>query len=348
MTPPPAHQIAVLSQGRAAVFEEPIGPAGVRVRDRPSTDPVPGAVAIAVRAASINHLDLFLAHGAQKVTPPRVIAADGAGVVQASGDPSWKPGDEVVVYPVVCDWECEWCRSGQNVRCARFGVIGEHSDGTACELLHVDARNVFRKPNALSWTEAAAFPLTFLTAWRMLTTRARLRPGEKVVVVGASAGVAVAAIRIARHLGARVFATSRSEDKRKKAVEIGAEAAFDSADFSKAVREATGGGVDVVFEHVGPATLPESMRSLVMGGRIVTCGSTSGPKAEIMIPRLFWGQMDLLGSTMGNASEFQAVLEAIDDGLRPVVDSVHPLGEVQAALQRLDAAEQFGKVVLSV
>ena len=146
MTPPPAHQIAVLSQGRAAVFEEPIGPAGVRVRDRPSTDPVPGAVAIAVRAASINHLDLFLAHGAQKVIPPRVIAADGAGVVQASGDPSWKPGDEVVVYPVVCDWECEWCRSGQNVRCARFGVIGEHSDGTACELLHVDARNVFRPP----------------------------------------------------------------------------------------------------------------------------------------------------------------------------------------------------------
>src|SRR2546421_4419672 len=338
-----------LSQGRAAVYEEPLGPPGVRVRDRPRTDPAPGTVTIAIRAASINHLDLFLAQGLQRdVKPPRVIAADGAGVVQVSTSPTWKPGDEVVVYPVVCDWECEWCRAGENVRCPHFGVIGEHSDGTACELLHVDERNVFPKPKALSWTEAAAFPLTFLTAWRMLTTRARLRPGEKVLVVGASAGVAVAAIRIARHLGARVFATSRSEDKRKKAVEIGAEAAFDSTDFSKAVREATGGGVDVVFEHVGPATLPESMRSLVMGGRIVTCGSTSGPKAEIMIPRLFWGQMDLLGSTMGNASEFQAVLDAIDDGLRPVVDSVYPLGEVQAALQRLDAAEQFGKVVLSV
>ena len=340
---------SVLSQGRAAVYEEPIGPAGVRLREVPRTEPAPGTVTIAIRASSINHLDLFLAQGLQRdVKPPRVIAADGAGVVEASTTPRWKPGDEVVVYPVVCDWECEWCRAGQNVRCPHFGVIGEHSDGTACELLHVDERNVFPKPQALSWTEAAAFPLTFLTAWRMLTTRARLRPGEKVLVVGASAGVAVAAIRIARHLGARVFATSRSEDKRKKAVEIGAEAAFDSTDFSKAVREATGGGVDVVFEHVGPATLQESMRSLVMGGRIVTCGSTSGPKAEIMMPRLFWGQMDLLGSTMGNASEFQAVLEAIDDGLRPVVDSVHPLGEVQAALQRLDAAEQFGKVVLSV
>ena len=227
-------------------------------------------------------------------------------------------------------------------------MIGEHSDGTACELLHVDARNVFRKPKGLSWEETAAFPLTFLTAWRMLTTRARLQPGEKVLVVGASAGVAVAAIKIARHLGARVFATSRSEAKRKRALEIGAEAVFDSSEFSKPVREATDGGVDVVFEHVGPATLGESMRSVVLGGRVVLCGSTSGVKAEITMPRLFWGQMDLLGSTMGNVGEFQAVLDAIDGGLRPVVDSVYPLADVQAALERLDSAEQFGKVVLSV
>lgn len=339
----------VWSEGRAAVYEEPLGPPGVRIRERPKTGLRPGTVAIRVRAASINHLDLFLAHGLQRdVRPPRVIAADGAGVVEASTDPAWKPGDEVVVYPVVCDWECEWCRAGENVRCPHFGVIGEHSDGTACELLQVDARNVFAKPKALSWDEAAAFPLTFLTAWRMLTTRARLRPGEKVLVVGAGAGVAVAALRIARHLGARVFATSRSEAKRLKALEIGAEAAFDSAAFSKPVREATGGGVDVVFEHVGPATLAESMRSVVTGGRVVTCGSTSGVKAEITMPRLFWGQMDLLGSTMGNVGEFRAVLDAMEGGLRPVVDSVYPLADVQAALQRLDAAEQFGKVVLSV
>jgi NADPH:quinone reductase-like Zn-dependent oxidoreductase len=340
---------AILSEGQAAVYEEPSGPAGVRLRKRPETAPAPGTVAIRMRAASINHLDLWMAHGAQRdVKPPRVIAADGAGVVEASDDPAWRPGDEVVVYPVVCDWECEWCRSGENVRCPHFGVIGEHSEGTACELFHVDARNVFAKPKALSWTEAAAFPLTFLTAWRMLTTRARLKAGEKVLVVGAGAGVAVAAIRIARHLGAHVFATSRSEAKRSKALEIGAEAVFDSADFSKAVRDATGGGVDVVFEHVGPATLAESMRSVVMGGRVVTCGSTSGVKAEVTMARLFWGQMDLLGSTMGNVGEFRAVLKAMDEGLRPVVDSTYPLAEVQAALQRLDAAEQFGKVVLAV
>lgn len=338
----------VLSEGRAAVYEEPIGPAGVRIRERPRTEPKPGAVAVSIRAASINHLDLWLAHGAQRVTPPRVIAADGAGVVHASGDPSWKPGDEVVIFPTLCCWECEWCRAGENVKCPRFGILGEHTDGTACELIHVDARNIFRKPKGLSWSEAAAFPLTFLTAWRMLTTRAQLRADETVLVVGAGAGVAVAAIRIAKHLGARVLATSRSEAKRQLAIGLGAEAAFDSSGFSKAVREATGDGVDVVFEHVGPATLDESMRSLAMGGRIVTCGSTSGVKAEISMPRLFFRQASLLGSTMGNASEFEAVLKALDQGLRPVVDRTFPLDRVQDALTRVDTSEQFGKVVLSV
>ncbi len=343
----PAHA-GILSQGRAAVFEEPIGPAGVRVRERPRTAPAPGSVAVAIRAASINHLDLWLAHGAQRITPPRVIAADGAGVVESSGDDAWRPGDEVVLLPTLCCWECEFCRAGQNVKCAKFGILGEHSDGAACELIHIDARNLFRKPATLSWTEAAAFPLTFLTAWRMLTTRAQLRADETVLVVGAGAGVAVAAIQIARHLGARVFATSRSEAKRRRALELGAEAAFDSSDFSKAVRAATGDGVDVVFEHVGPATLEESMRSLAIGGRIVTCGSTSGVKAEISMPRLFFRHAGLLGSTMGNAGEFESVLKAIDGGMRPVVDSVYTLDDVQSALERLDAAEQFGKVVLSV
>jgi len=277
-----------------------------------------------------------------------VIAGDGAGVVHESADQAWKPGDEVVFFPTLCDWECEWCRAGENVFCPHFGVLGEHSDGAACELMHVDARNVFHKPAGLTWEEAAAFPLTFLTAWRMLTTRAQLRADETVLVIGAGAGVAVAAIQIAKHIGARVLVTSRSEAKRKRAVELGADLAFDSSGFSKAVREATGDGVDVVFEHVGPATLDESMRSLALGGRIVTCGSTSGVKAEITMPRLFFRHAGLLGSTMGNASEFEALLKAIDHGLRPVVDSVYPLDQVQAALTRLDAAEQFGKVVLSV
>ncbi len=340
--------INVLSQGRLAVYEEPTGPSGVRLRERPRTPPRPGSVAVEIRAASLNHLDLWLAHGAQRIPPPRVIAGDGAGVVHESADPAWKPGDEVVFFPTLCDWECEWCRAGENVFCPHFGVLGEHSDGAACELMHIDERNVFQKPAGLTWEEAAAFPLTFLTAWRMLTTRAQLRADETVLVIGAGAGVAVAAIQIAKHIGARVLVTSRSEVKRKRALELGADLAFDSAGFSKQVREATGDGVDVVFEHVGPATLDESMRSLALGGRIVTCGSTSGVKAEITMPRLFFRHAALLGSTMGNASEFEALLKAIDHGLRPVVDSVYPLDEVQAALTRLDAAAQFGKVVLSV
>src|SRR5207245_2619 len=194
-----ATQIAVLSQGRAAVYEEPTGPAGIRVRELPRTEPPRGSVSGAIRAASINQLALF-------------------------------------------------------------------------------------SPKALSWEEAGAFPLTFLTAWRMLTTRARLQAGEKVLIVGAGGGVAVAAAAIAKHLGAKVFVTSRSEAKRRRALELGAEAAFESTDFSKAVRDATDGGADVVVEHVGPATLSESMRSVVMGGRIVTCGSTTGVKAEITMP----------------------------------------------------------------
>jgi len=348
MASPQSPPIEVLSQGRAAVYEEASGPTGVRLRERPYTKPKPGHVAVEVRAASINHLDLWLAHGAQRIPPPRVIGADGAGVVRESADPRWRAGDEVVIFPTLCCWECERCRAGENVQCERFGVLGEQTDGTACEFVHVDGRSLFPKPSDLSWTETAAFPLTFLTAWRMLVTRARLQPDETVLVIGAGAGVAVAAIQIARHLGARVLATSRSELKRERAMELGAEAVFDSSGFSAAVREVTGDGVDVVFEHVGPATLDESMRSLAMGGRVVTCGSTSGVKAEISMPRLFFRHASLLGSTMGNASEFEAVLKAIDRGLRPVVDSVYPLSEVQGALTRLDAAEQFGKVVLSV
>src|ERR1700686_1473810 len=255
MAPGPASSGPILTPGRAAVYEEPIGPEGVRIRERPKTEAAPGSVAVAIKAASINHLDLWLAHGAQRITPPRVIAADGAGVVQSSGDPAWKSGDEVVIFPTLCCWECEWCRAGENVRCPHFGVLGEHSDGTACELIHIDARNIFHKPAALSWPEAAAFPLTFLTAWRMLTTRAQLRADETVLVVGAGAGAAGAAIRFSKHVGARVLSPRRSEAKRKLAIELGADAAFDSSKFSKGVREATKDGVEVVFEHVGAATL---------------------------------------------------------------------------------------------
>jgi NADPH:quinone reductase-like Zn-dependent oxidoreductase len=305
-------------------------------------------VTVSIKAASLNHLDLWLVSGAQRIEPPRVLGADGAGVVAESGDARWKPGDEVVLYPVACCWQCEQCLAGRQVFCSRFGIFGEHTDGTACEFFQVPAQNVYQRPAGLSWYESAAFPLTFLTAWRMIVTRARLQPGETMLVVGAGAGVAAAAISIGKHLGARVLATSRSETKRQKARELGAEATFDSSGFSKPAREASGGGVDVVFEHVGPATLDESIRSIRKGGRIVFCGSTSGVKAEINMPRLFFGQADLLGSTMGNTGEFEQVLEALEGGMRPVVDSTFALDDAVSALAHLDRGEQFGKVVLRV
>jgi NADPH:quinone reductase-like Zn-dependent oxidoreductase len=341
--------MGISSEGLAAEYQEPIGPAGVRLRERPRGPLQPGHVAVSIRTAGLNHLDLWLAHGTQRVDPPRVICADGAGVVEESTGGRWQPGDEVVLLPTVSDGTCDACRAGQEVYCPHFGILGEQTDGTACARLQVPERMVYAKPVGLSWEETAAFPLTFLTAWRMLTTRARLRPGETLLVVGAGAGVGVAAILIGRFLGARVFATSRSEAKRAAACKLGAEAAFPTEGFSGAVRELTAKqGVDVVFDSVGAATIDEDLKAVRMGGRIVSCGSTSGPKVTILWPRLFFRHADILGSTMGNASEFEAVLEMIDQGVRPVVDSVYPLAEVEAALTHLDQAEQFGKVVLRV
>jgi NADPH:quinone reductase-like Zn-dependent oxidoreductase len=341
--------MAVSSEGLSAEYQEPIGPAGVRLRDRPRLPLQEGHVAVAIRTAGLNHLDLWLAHGAQRIDPPRVICADGAGVVEEAAGGRWQPGDEVVLLPTVFDGTCPACRAGQEVFCPQFGILGEHTDGTACTRLQVPERLVYPKPKSLSWEEAAAFPLTFLTAWRMLTTRARLEAGQTLLVVGAGAGVGVAAIVIGRFLGAHVYATSRSAAKLEQARKLGAEETFPSEGFSGPVRELTGKqGVDVIFDSVGAATIDEDLKAVRMGGRIVTCGSTSGPKVTILWPRLFFRHADILGSTMGNASEFEAVLEMLGQGVKPVVDSVYPLAEVEAALTHLDQAEQFGKVILKV
>ena len=344
---PPAR---IRSEGRCAVLEAPTGPSGVAIRERPVTGSGTGSVAVRIRRAALNHLDLWTAMGLQRVALPQVLCGDGAGVVESTGDSRFRPGDEVVVYPVSCCWECDQCRAGRQVFCPTFGVIGEHTDGTACEVFHVPGRNVYPKPPNLTWDEAGAFPLTWLTAWRMLATRARVQPGETVLVVGVGSGLAAAGVQIARHLGARVLVTSRSAAKRERAMGWGAEEGFDSGAFAKDVLAATGGrGVDVVFEHVGPATLDQSLRSLAFGGRLVFAGSTSGPKAEVNMPRVFFRHADLLGSTMGNASEFEAVLRAIEQAdLHPAVDSVLPLDSVQEAMTRLQSGEQQGKVVLQV
>ena len=341
--------MAISSEGLSAEYQEPIGPAGVRLRDRPRTPLQEGNVAVAIRTAGLNHLDLWLAHGAQRIDPPRVICADGAGVVEESAGDRWNAGDEVVLLPTVSDGDCNFCRAGQEVYCPHFGILGEHTDGTACQRLQVPERMLYPKPPELSWEEAAAFPLTFLTAWRMLSTRARLQPGESLLVVGAGAGVGVAAILIGSFMGARVFATSRSEAKQAQARKLGAEEAFPTDGFAGPVRELTDKqGVDVIFDSVGAATIDEDLKAVRMGGRIVTCGSTSGPKVTILWPRLFFRHADIMGSTMGTSTEFESVLEMLGQGVKPVVDSVFPLQQVEQALTHLDRSEQFGKVILRV
>ena len=316
----------VVSQGRCAVWEEPVGPPGVRLRRRAVVEPPPGHVRVRVRAAGLNHLDLWVVTGAQRVQPPRVIAADGAGVVEASGAPDWTPGDEVVLYPVAACWRCQRCRAGQQVHCAQFAVLGEHADGTACDQVQVPARNLYRRPRRLSWQETAALPLAYLTAWRMLATRARLCAGETLLVVGGSGAVGTAAILIGRHLGATVLATTRSSERSAQLRALGAAHTFPSAGFSRSVLEVTeGGGADVVLDHVGAATFDESLRSAALGGRIVTCGATTGLMTQVNLPRLFVRHLGILGSTTGNAEEFCALVEAADQGLRPIVAREFPL-----------------------
>ena len=336
------------SGGLAAVLREPKGPPGVVVERLPPVAPGQGEVKVSVRAAALNHLDLWVASGAQRVPPPRVLAADCSGVVVESLSPAVAPGMEVVLYPVVSCWECEACRRGEQIRCPEFGILGEHVDGCACTEIVVPAQMIYPKPAHLDFAAAAAFPLTYLTAWRLLSTLAGVRPLDRVLVVGVGGGLGAAALLLARHLGARVAATSRRAEVRQRALALGAEAAFDSAAFAEAAKRWSSGGVDLVIDHVGPATLDESLRSLRRGGKLAIPGSTSGIKAEVNLPRLFWNQAQILGSSMGNAGEFQDMLEAVASGLQPQVDSVFPLDQVRRAMERLQAGEQTGKVVLTM
>ncbi len=338
---------ASVSQGRCAVWEEPIGPGGVRLRDRPVQDPPPGHVRVRVRAAGLNHLDLWVVTGTQRVEPPRVISADGAGVVEASSSPDWAPGDEVICYPVAACWRCEHCRAGMQVHCNQFAVLGEHADGLACEWIQVPAASLFAKPERLTWHEAAALPLAYLTAWRMLTTRAQLGAGQTLLVVGGSGAVGTAAIRIGVHLGATVLTTTRTPDKYDQLRQIGAAHTFASSGFSRSVLEATdGAGVDVVLDHVGAATFDESLRSAGLGGRIVTCGATAGMLAQVNLPRVFVRHLSVLGSTTGTAAEFGDLVKAAAQGLRPVVARTFPLDGVREALTAVENCDQVGKVVL--
>jgi NADPH:quinone reductase-like Zn-dependent oxidoreductase len=289
-------------------------------------------VLVRLRAASLNHLDLWIRKGLPSVPKPRILGADGAGIREDTGE-------RVVINPGIEHGE-------------RITVVGEHMDGTHAELVAVPEGNVYPLPETLSFEEAAAFPLVFETAYRLLVTKAQLQEGEWVLLWGIGSGVAGAGLAIAKALGARALVTSSSDEKLERARELGADATVNhaSGDVRAAVEEATGGtGVEVVLEHVGEATWQTSLQSARAGGRIAVCGATSGPNPPAALHRIWWKQLTIYGSTMGTRSDFEAAYELVKSGrAKPVVDSVLPLSEARAAHERLEAGEQFGKIVLRI
>jgi len=338
---------------RALYFEQHGGPERLTFGERPLPEPPAGWVRVAVRAAALNRLDVFVLKGLPGVALPHIGGADGAGVVEAVGEDveDVAVGQEVVFDPGVSCGRCPACRAGEQSLCASFGLIGEHRDGTLADAVLVPAGSLAPRPGHLSWEEAAAFPLTFLTAWRMLFTRGGLAPGETVLIHGIGGGVSLACLSLAKLAGASVMVTSRSETKLERALELGADQALPSDDqVAREVKRRTGGrGVDLVVDSVGAATWLTSLKAARRGGRIVTCGATSGPNPAEEIRLIFWNQLSILGSTMGSREDWRRLVETVTTrGLRPVVDSVHALADGRKAYERMVQAEQFGKIVVSV
>jgi NADPH:quinone reductase-like Zn-dependent oxidoreductase len=329
----------------------------LRLQDLPAPPlEAPDQVRVRVHSAALNRLDLWVIDGLPGVEYrfPRVIGADGAGVVLECGADVTRvrPGDRVMINPGISCGQCEWCRAGEHPLCPDFQVLGEHRDGTIAEQIVVPERNLASVPAGMSWSQAAGFPLATLTAWRMLTTRARLVAGEQILIWGIGGGVALAALAIARHLGASAVVTSSSPAKLARARALGAEVTLNHAtqDVAREVRALTSRrGVNVVVDSVGQKTWEQSLRCLGRLGRLVTCGGTSGPMVTTDVRKLFWYQWSILGSTMGNEAEFRQVVELAGQGLLwPEIDTVFPLDRSREAFERLQAGEQLGKVVIEV
>lgn len=334
---------------RAWVLREIGGPEDYRLEDVEVPEPGPGEVRVALKAAGINHLDIWVSKGLPRPELPHVAGGDGSGVVEAVGPGVAAPavGAEVVINPSIGCGSCEACLAGDTPFCEDYRILGEHGWGTFADSVVVPARNVLPKPARLSWEEAAAYGLSTGTAYRMLR-RAGFGLGEVLLVVGVGGGVSSAGLLLGLAAGGRLFVTSTSSEKLDRARELGAEDGFDSTgEFSKALRAEVPAGADVVLENVGAPTWDQSMRSLGGNGRLVLCGATGGTKVELNLPPLWFKQQRIIGSTMFDYREFAAVTELVESGSVPVlVDEVLDFEDLPEALERLEAGEQFGKVVV--
>ena len=339
---------------KAARIHQHGGPEVLVYEDAPEPRLRPDQVLVRVRACALNHLDLFVRAGipGMRFAMPHVLGSDIAGEIVETGElcERVKPGWRVLLSPGLSCRQCEQCLSGNDNFCRRYTLFGYAVDGGNTELLAAPEYSVIQIPDDLGFEEAAAAPVVFLTAWHMLMARARLQPGEDVLVLAASSGVGSAAIQIARMFQCRVIATAGCDAKLAKARELGADHVIDHyrQDISAEVKRITGKrGVDVVVEHVGAATWPKSLESLAPGGRLTTCGATTGYNAGIDLRYLFSKQWSLLGSFMGSMGELHQVLKLVfRKQLKPVVDRVYPLAEIGAAHERLESKERFGKVIL--
>ena len=337
---------------KAVFFRSHGGSEVLEYGDWPDPKPGPGEVVVAIRAAAMNQLDVFVRNGIPGVPLPQVPGADGSGVVQELGPEvtGLTPGDRVLIQPGLWCGTCEFCLSGEQCLCVTFRIVGEHAPGTFAEQALVPAHNLFPIPEKISFEQAAAFPLSYQTAWRMIVGRGAVRPGDTVLIHGVGGGVGWAALQVALLCGARVIATTSGEEKARQARVAGAELVVDyaSEDVGEAVRRHTAKrGVDVVVDSVGEKTWMTSLRAVRRGGRIVTCGATTGPNPPEEIRLIFWKHISILGTTMANDREFRAVLGAVASGrLAPRIDRVLPLAQAADGYRLLEEGRQFGKIVL--
>ena len=339
---------------KAARIHESGGADKFVYEEAPDPHPSPNQVVVRVKGCALNHLEAWAAKTRPGTTfpKPRILGRDVAGTVESLGDAvsGWEVGAPVMLHPGISCHNCEACFNARDNLCASYGLIGQGFDGGLAELVAVPAANLIPKPENLSFEEAASIPLTFVTAWHMVVTRAGLRRGETVLVNAAGSGVGVAAIQVAKLHGARVIASAGSQPKLDKARELGADEVvnYSAQELADEVRRLTGGrGVDVVVEHVGGAVFEDSVRALARDGRLVTCGATAGPNATLNVTRFFMGHQSILGSFMGTKAELLAAVPYIASGrLKPVVDRVYPLSQIQEAVQHMLDRAQFGKIVL--